>query len=439
MGSSMLYMSFLGTGNYFPCVYTWQSEPAEPTKFAQVAELSLLLKQGVSIDRVLIFGTSSSQSKHWSALKEELDALLSEVGTPSQFVGISEVLSTSQQWQDVQVILQYIPFHAEIILDLTHGFRSVPIVFSTALKFVQVVKQVSLKHVFYAMYDPGTKEGELVDYVGFYQIQEWTDAVGRLMESADARKISVLSTEQLDVNIASLQNSEELGKAMSDLTAVIRDVNVHLVEEKATHALSLLRDGIAQAEQAGDAVGRVLLEAVVAKFEALTQMPPSNGDYNISYVQRQLVLATLLLKHDLPMQTFTVLDECVGSLGMVYVKTRKVVNYLDGKGRSKRQLADAFKVMLRVERSEWDFKKKDLWKVNYMTPVYEFMERIEMEDTTVLMIIKDVIRRIGAKRHGFNHAWTSKRPEEYGNFISEGESIIQALEKVVETLKHHPS
>ena len=440
MSSTTIYLSFLGTGNYQPCSYRWLETQASSTCYAQVAELELLLNHGQRVSSVIIFGTKTSRDKHWNFLEVELQQVFKtlNVDVPYRFEEINEVLSTSKQWQDVQTILPFIPYGAEVILDMTHGFRSVPIVFSTALQFVQMIRNVSLKHVFYAKHQP--EPAELIDYVGFYQIQEWTHAVQNLVENADARKLSELSQQDHLIEIPALQNSTELSTALSDLTKAIRDVKVNLVESRANTALKIVKESLLGATNVGDKLGVILLETVLSKFEALAQVPPSNDQYNFAYLRTQLTLTQLLLEHDFAMQAFTVMDEMIGSLGMLNYDFSKKIVVTNDKGRKKRRAADVFKVMLQVPRGDWTFSNDNAIHVLRLEKWYEklqlWVSAVEGQgEVSILKQLSETQQTIVQIRNRFNHAWTSKNPDAYPDPLSNGRKALKDLKRIIADMK----
>ena len=427
-----VYLSFLGKGDYFPCSYQWNGHSSCKTAYAQVAELELLLQLGEEISTVVIFGTKTSYKKHWNSLQIELESLFIrfQKNIPFRFETINEVLSTDNQWQDVQTILPFIPFGAEVILDVTHGFRSVPIVFSTALQFVQMIRNVSLRHVFYAQY--AEEQSELIDYIGFYQIQEWTHAVQTLVHNADARTLSKVSQQDLHIQIPALSNSTELSNALTELTRAIRDVKVNIVESKAIEALKIVQQSIEQAKEQGDQLGRLLLETVLAKFEALAQLPPSNNEYNFAYVQTQLALTYLLLQHDFAMQAFTVVDELIGSIGMIGYDSRKRIDMRTSSGRGKRRAADVFKSMLKIPREKWKFSEDDQVHVELLLVWYEQLNKWSSvdeagEEVSILRQLKDVQQVISYFRNGFNHAWTAKNLEKLPDPLESGTQVLERM------------
>ena len=65
-------------------------------------------------------------------------------------------------------VLSFLNTDDHLVLDLTHGFRIVPIVLSAAVGYLQVSKNVQLDAVLYGADQSG---GQIVDFKGFYRVK----------------------------------------------------------------------------------------------------------------------------------------------------------------------------------------------------------------------------------------------------------------------------
>jgi CRISPR-associated Csx2 family protein len=181
----------------------WKVDRLNPTPYAQEAELGDILANAPP-DVVLIFGTATSKAAHWEAQrgysaksktfgKEQGPGLGPRLSryTP-EFVQVSEALSPAHQWGTFEELLKRIHDGDELIFDMTHGFRAVAVVFSSAMHFLRLTRNIKLRHVFYGAHD--SDPPEIVDYRNFYAVQDWTEAVSRLVDDADASKLAALAT-----------------------------------------------------------------------------------------------------------------------------------------------------------------------------------------------------------------------------------------------------
>jgi CRISPR-associated DxTHG motif protein len=188
-----VYLSFLGLGfknhktgqyKYDSTIYELNGKKSKETEFVQVAEIGIL---GVSnFDKIMIVVTQKSYNAHFNNIKHQL----CELGANNIIsLIIEENMSASGQWKWFEQILEHIYYDDELTIDLTHGYRSIPIVFSTAVNFLQKAKNITLKAVYYGAYEKNKKLVPIIDMKDFYIINEWAEAVSRLVEDADARKL----------------------------------------------------------------------------------------------------------------------------------------------------------------------------------------------------------------------------------------------------------
>lgn len=432
-----IFISFLGTGSphakadepgYDVLNYRFEGEQeGYVTRFAQRA---IIEKHGItSFDRICLMMTAESSAKHRDLL---LDELLSIGGRPEQFVedtSITTNQSTEQQWEWFDALQRLINDGDEVVFDFTHGFRSVPIIFSTAISFLQKVKQFRLLNAHYGYLiergqvdEPGS--GEIIDMTNFYRINEWADGVSRLVDAADASGLASLA-EQETQGFAAL-NDPQLVAALNELTGLVKNIDVNHVAEKADVALKLV---LAKREDCSGA-DRQLLDMVVAKFSQLAI--DTSGLYDVNYFSLQLVLSEILIKHRLHMQAFTVMRECVASIGMLAMPSTLANEEMTSKqGHNHRHIYSGnFVGLCQYGKQHCRVNSKQLnTHRRYVLPFYE---RLEKEGIAQLLSV--FVRDLSRYRNGFDHAWTSMTgvPDDVD---IKARKFLRALRKVIEQLQ----
>lgn len=401
-----IYMSFLGRGAYRPEEDAWRYDStcyeldgdcSRETAFVQAAELELLGPR--RFDRVILVATRKSYDTHFRALEKELKTLGVAEIVPSI---ISEEMTPEGQWNWFETILAQVEPGDELTLDLTNGYRSIPIVFSTAVNFLQKARGVTLGGVYYGAYDRNRRLVPLVDMKSFYAINEWAEAVSRLVEDADARKMAELS-EGASAFQASALKDEKLIAALNDLTNAVRNIDANRVGEKARKALGLA----GQKREQASLTEKMLLDLVLEKFDPLVEDVVEAEGYNAPYLRLQAAMVGILLEHKLYMQAFTAMRELIGSMGMMGVKKPK--DKATSKGRNqRRRYGEVFLRMLHLARDDWDFQDSDEAKcTEELTPFYE---RLEQADA--LESLRGILPELSRFRNGFDHAWTTKMVED---------------------------
>lgn len=426
-----IFISFLGTGigdpdsstpGYNDVIYKFEDGTfSEKTRFAQRAIIEK--QQPDSFDRICLLMTEQSKKRHRQLLIDELVAIgCNEHLQVQEDDSITTNQNAEQQWEWFDALQRLINDGDQVVFDFTHGFRSVPIIFSTAISFLQKVKRFELLHAYYGYVDQKSNKNEIIDMAKFYRINEWADGVARLLDTADASKLAELAEEGKEDGFATL-NDSELVKALNKLTDLIRNIDVKNIAKQADTALGLIQ----QKKQQCSGADAQLLNMVIDKFKDLAVN--SNKDYDSNYFELQLTLVEMLLKHKLYMQAFTVMRECLGSL--VYIDAFSFLKLPRNRERPKAryELSDAFLNALR--NTPKNVRNRNNTFLNYVEPFYN---RLDQVDSNLIPTLKKLESDLGEIRNGFNHAWVSKDTvpadldEQGQNFLKELRDVITLLQ-----------
>lgn len=422
-----VYLSFLGLGSYdkatdsnfyLRTVYELNGRHSAETEFVQAAEMELLGAD--QFDLVLIVATQKSHDAHYQS---KLEPQLREKGADPRVLIIEEEMEPRHQWQWFEQILCHIEYGDQLTVDLTHGYRSVPIIFSTAINFLQKARNIGIEAVYYGAFDRNRELAPIIDMKDFYLINEWADAVSRLVDDADARKMAEVAERSPEFQVGEL-NDPEVIRIFEDLTDTIRNVDVNNVAKKANAAIRHIREK----EKSASEIGKLLLKLVIDKFVILTTDLPPSGKYDRDYFRVQIEIIRLLLEHKLYMQAYTVMREFIASVGMIPFEQEG----MKSKKRKKRRTryAEVFVNMCRYERTEWDFPGREEAMARLL-PFYENLESIGL-----VQELHQFTRELIDYRNGFDHAWTAK-PGAAEDISEKGAIFLQHLENVLLQLERH--
>jgi len=349
-----VFLSFLGLGTYNKrenrsaytrTIYELNGRRSKETEFVQVAEIEMLGED--LFDRIVIVATSKSYDAHFSSLETQL----CELGTAKDKIVsiiITEDMAAEGQWEWFEKIMETIETGDNLTIDLTHGYRASSIVLSAAINFLQQARKINLHAVYYGAYEKDRGLAPIINMKEFYIINEWAEAVSRLVEDADARKMAQVAEATSSFQAGEL-NDDEIIRVFEGLSNTIRNVDINHVAEKANEALDMISRKAKQAS----ATARLLLNLVRDKFVSLTTEEPLTGQYDKDYFLLQLEIIKLLLEHKLFMQAYTVMREFIGSIGMIDVEKARVST---AKGRKRRyRFSEIFVNMFQIPEDEWRF------------------------------------------------------------------------------------
>jgi CRISPR-associated Csx2 family protein len=457
-----VFISFLGTGNMkqdpgYTEVFYWKDNPTNRTKdkriFVQSAILELYPHQ--EIDKIIILTTQESEKKHKQKLRHELES----IGVSDKnFIEISDISSDLTElnaaWKWFGKLQNAIEKDDIIILDVTHGFRIIPIVFSAAIGYLKRAKNVFIESVLYGVFDAKSEEKPIVDVRDFYSINDWTEGVGRLVDDADAGFLLKIAEKEKAGGFVGLNNKTLLNN-IENLTKSFKNVELQKIEENTKISLQFIQESMKNASS----LEKQILEMIVEKFTPLISLAPANGKYSKEYLLLQIKLIDLLAQHGLYMQCFTAMREWLGSLGCVisgdYVFTSKT------KDEKARRYAEVFVNMLQFHKKEWNFDSDRDKKAikDKLLPAYS-----ALEGACDFNKIKELLKDITKVRNGFDHGWTGQHikgvPENlsdtrikgvklFNQILENWESIIEKYKPITENnvtkscllinLSNHPS
>lgn len=175
-----LILSFLGTGKYEQVNYRLDGQ-TYPTPYTQEAIRCLYPDYSL---KVLL--TEKAQETHGQPLLERVEY---------EPVRIPKGSVENELWDIFNAIVEAVPDGAELIMDVSHGFRSQPILALAVLQLLQVVKKVQIRRVLYGAFDSETQQADFFDLTPFLELMEWTQATRDLLEYGNGSRLRQLLKE----------------------------------------------------------------------------------------------------------------------------------------------------------------------------------------------------------------------------------------------------
>lgn len=230
----MVLLTFLGRGTrngyYEPARYRWKEK--NPVETCWIAEACVKI---FDIDKVYVVATQEAQDKTWPnlqrALKDKCDVSL---------IPIKDGKSEAELWEIYESILAPIPEGAELVFDITHGFRSQPLIALAIAIYLRILKSVSVRHIVYGAWEATVRQTGITPIFAldaFLELIDWTFAIWSFRRSGDAELLrSILEDTQRRYYVSkdSEIKSSTLPRRLSSLAKSIYNVS---------QALHLLRPG----------------------------------------------------------------------------------------------------------------------------------------------------------------------------------------------------
>lgn len=182
----MKVISFLGPTNYSETIYHYQGCECR-TRFFPVA-LSHFLKP----QQMLVCATPTVR-EHQNL--KDLQAALDQMKTPHRVVDIAEGHSEQDLWEIFAAITGAVDEDEQVVFDVTHSFRSLPMLVFLAVAYLKAARQVKVERVLYGAWearDLQTNRSPVFDLTPFVSLFDWTSATTRFVETGDGSALAKL-------------------------------------------------------------------------------------------------------------------------------------------------------------------------------------------------------------------------------------------------------
>lgn len=220
------FISILGTNDYLPCTYYLGEKEVNGVRFVQEALARILLKEWTSNDRILVLTTDEAFKKNWeddghpvrngedpkrTGLKRRLQHV--ELRACIERVLIPEGRTEDEIWEIFEILYNQLQFEDELFLDVTHSFRSIPILAFAAINYARSMKKVSLGGIYYGAFEAiGTlqaakempeedRRAPIFNLTSFDSLMRWALAVDRFLATGDGGFLGTVAEEAARVHL----------------------------------------------------------------------------------------------------------------------------------------------------------------------------------------------------------------------------------------------
>lgn len=174
----MILITFLGTNNYNSVIYQWNDQTRETALFPTAVPQFF-----PELTAAKVFVTKESQAMHGASL---------EANWPTdwrpEFIPIPSGANSDELWTIFDAIVDAVPPDAQVVFDITHAFRSIPLISVLAVAYLWSTRNVQLQALVYGAYDARTGEppvAPVFDLTPMVNLLEWLAAVERFRHHLD--------------------------------------------------------------------------------------------------------------------------------------------------------------------------------------------------------------------------------------------------------------
>jgi len=296
----MKLITALGAGKYEPVTYRWNAHTYE-TSFVQEAFVHWLKPE---VTCVLL--TEKARETHWNNLCQRL-----QEHTQTVAIDIPDGKRESELWQIFTRISDAVHEGDEIAFDITHGFRSLPVLALLTIAYLKQIKQVKVRYILYGAFDAKDEQGTPVfDLTPFADLLEWLVAAKMFTATGDSSELGRLIQEvQNDAYRNRGAYGENLPRALKNFGMALEEVSNDLLLARVPNLPDSIRRLAQRQSEANTEVGQWTQPLTLLLDKIATAYAPFQDDS----LSTQAALIRWYFKHNHIMQAMTLAREWVVS------------------------------------------------------------------------------------------------------------------------------
>lgn len=294
----MKLITFLGTGDYKPATYTHNNKRFETELFSHA------VAEWYQPNEVFVLLTPDAK-KHdnWKKLKNAFN----NSNVDFRGVDIPDGHSEHELWNIFQILSDQLKDNDNVIFDLTHGFRSLPMLAIQAINYLRVAKHIAVQDVLYGAWEARDEANvaPVFSLLPFMQLLDWATATDKFIKLGNANELGDLLNNAHSLAWQSGMPKSELPTQLQGTARVLGDLSSALrltrPQEIATHSKALAT----RLEDINEEVQRYAPPFAVL----LEQIGDAYLQFSDSSLKTQLELVNWYVQHGQEVQAVTLANE----------------------------------------------------------------------------------------------------------------------------------
>jgi CRISPR-associated DxTHG motif protein len=212
MSDKLKLLTFVGLNNYEKVKYAYKGETLETELFAEA------LSHWHTPAKIIAFLTpKAKESENWKKLQERIPGITG--------VEIPNGNSEADLWRIFSKMTENLDEQDEVIFDITHAFRSIPMLALLATSFLRTAKNVKLKAILYGAYEAKDEEQRVpvFDLTPFVSLLDWITATNQFIRNGEGSELAGLLKAYPNAGVQQLTESIE---KISDGLRLLRPLDV---------------------------------------------------------------------------------------------------------------------------------------------------------------------------------------------------------------------
>lgn len=397
-----VFISFLGTNKYTECNYCSSSGLVEK-KIAFVQEATIQ-HYCLDYDLFLFFLTKEAREKNWDG-KNGLCARLKNIdGIKGNVIAkdIPNGFNINEIWGIFQTVFDQIKSKDQLVFDITHAFRSLPMLGMVLINYLKAVKNVEINGIYYGAFEAlghpsqvkempiEDRNVEILDLIGFSLLQDWTTAANNFYEFGNVEKLTELVNKEIKPVLAKSKGKDVeanlLRRFIKPLPGIFNDISaVRAYELYKPDRYNNVKNALSEIDSDNMPQLKPLLEQIEEKIAPFKNEESILNGFHV---------VRLCLDYGWTQQAYTMLIETLVS----FILDKED---LDWKNEANRNVLNAaFTIVYReIPYSEWNYLAKENMTITK-----------KLIDSNYVRLLKDDFVNLIDCRNDINHAGIRENP-----------------------------
>lgn len=298
--------SVLGTGDYKTIKYRIDEDVFETAYFQ--AALAKHLINNRKIDFVEVFLTVAAEAKNGQALISELE----KFKVPYKMVNIPDGKSVEELWQIFEIISEELKNEDIIYFDITHGFRSLPMIIMLCISYVRTVRRQKIGGIYYGAYEAMVNDiAPCFNLTAMGELLDWLEAARDFTRYGDSSGLSkMLSDVNADVrknNLGSPTKIKHLAKKLDYISLSLFNTRVRELKQELKSFYEVIDDPIIAEELSKWVKPFILVKDSIKESYMRMNVEDQIAEFSKFSVQT----ATWLIEHNHYLQAMAFMREAI--------------------------------------------------------------------------------------------------------------------------------
>lgn len=437
---SKIFLSFLGTTDYIPCTYYFDDgKEVKNVRFVQEATVKYSCSNWTDKDRILIFTTEEAYKKNWiddghlengkpktcTGLKNCLEKVATKV--PIQPISIPEGKTIDEIWEIFEILLENLDNKDQVVFDITHALRSIPMLATVVLNYAKVSKGISIQGIYYGAFEVlgsphSVKELPLekrrvpvFNLTAFDQLLDWTLAIDRFIGSGDSSFACDLAQKGINPILIQSKGTDKAACAINNLA---KNLKVFSKALSACRGLKISESAARLKKAIAECKGQKMYKPMKPLLDRLQEQL---SGFENDIVADGIRAARWCFEHNLIQQGYTILQETLITdlvkrmdLDYLHIRNRELVN----------------KALHIHTRKKHGNQEDNIPNNNETTKIRFFLNLFEKDSR-----LKDALSRLVNNRNDFNHAGFRKDARSADKLVRDLGQLIGDIETIMANRK----